>query len=181
MVMDDPLRRPGTDLPPVPPTAPPTPTTVSPDLTGVARSRHVMQERLTGPDEEPIDADSPTAGPSGPVLASQIKAVDDRRKRNMGIIAAVLAGLLLLGLALAWWLWHEQSRINDLAARQVAASTQQAKVDGQQRNATCLAIQSWRSTYNTASRNAYLGGPLRFDALYTGLAQASGALNCDAG
>jgi hypothetical protein len=177
MVMDDPLRRPGTggtDLPPVPPTAPPTPATVNPDLTGVARSRHVMQERLTGPDGKPIDPDPLTAGPSGPVLASQIKAVDDRHKRDLSVLAASLAVLFLCILLLAIWLWHEQGRIDDLAAQN--AKNIQTQVD--QRVFLCRQASFLLGLNTTTAQAGWGGSTSTYDVARAAIRQSAVQQQC---
>jgi hypothetical protein len=177
MAMDDPLRRPGTggtDLPPVPPAAPPTPTTVNPDLTGVARSRHVMQERLTGPDGEPIESDPLTAGPSGPVLASQIKAVDDRHKRAGNIFTGSLAVLSLFILLLAIWLWHEQGRIDDLAAQN--AKNIQTQVD--QRIFLCRQASFLLGLNTTTAQAAWGGSTSSYDVARSAIRQSAVQQQC---
>jgi hypothetical protein len=172
MTTEDPLRGPAGDVPS---------DSVSPDLTGVARSRHVMGERLVGPAGDPITPDPLVAGPTGPVLASQIKAVDDRHTINAISLGIALFVVFLLVVLALWWGHQRQARIDDLAARQVAASVEQARINAAHRDATCRVIQGWRSTYSKAARDAYPSGTGTYDALFAQLAQASGSLNCDAG
>lgn len=179
LTTEDPLHGAGSNLPPVPPTAPP-PIVVNPGLSGAAQSRHAMGERLAGPHGEPI-VPEPEAGPSPPVLASRIAAVDAQHKMSITFVWIGISALFALILLVGYLDHQSRARVGDLAARQVAASVEQARISGQARNAICLAIQSWRATYSTPGRDAYPGGGGRYDALYKGLAEASGAANCDAG
>lgn len=153
----DPLR--GSDLPPVPPTVPAIP----------VEGKHAG---LVAPDGAVIP---PT------VTLMELHHLIQRVSRDVILVATGLVVVFLVALSAGWVALDTRSYTNEVDTRLSAINTERARVDGLLQHSQCETLRAMRSTYSTAGREAYPGGPGAFDAFYAELAKAAAPLNCVGG
>ncbi len=189
----------GTDLPPVPPTAPP-PIPLGDPVLG----RHVAPDPerhgLLTADGVPI---SPTT-PSDPLIkrrgdlpASQTSVAEigqdvaeltdhsadleteiRRVGRDVLIVGLIAVLALIVALVVGYLTFaYENARIQD-QHRQLTTDIQQAQINEQHRDALCRTLTERLGSFSNAARTTYFAGPTAYDQDFVALRQSFAVLGC---
>lgn len=162
-------------VPPVPHVEQP-PTPITP-VVG-ATPRHAADERLVSPGEQPVELGVPVAGPSAPVLATQIKTVDNRHRLNAALLAAGITAVLVLVLLVAYLVHGQRSKVANLDARTLHADVQIAQLTAQQRVFLCRQATFLLGLSVTNTRANWPRGPLDYDVTLAAVKQSAVDASC---
>lgn len=172
-------------IPPVPPVPPvphaeQAPALVAPPAVTVSpvQPRHAADERLAGPAEQPVELGVPVAGPSAPVLATQIKTVDNRHRLNATLLAAGITAVLLLVLLVAYLVHGQRAKVANLDARTLQADVQAAQLQAQQRVFLCRQATFLLGLSVTNTRGNWPRGPLDYDVTLAAVKQSAVDAQC---
>lgn len=169
MTNEDPLRRASNPPPPVPPT------TVTPGLGGVAEPRHGVNERLVGPEGEPITPGLPGPAPLTPPFGARIKALDERHKLNVAFLWVGIVASILLSLLVGWALSHQ---LDQSDARNLRNDTQSAEAQAAQRIALCRDATFLLGLNVPNTRANWPAGPAAFDVAISAVRQSAVDAHC---
>jgi hypothetical protein len=151
------------------------PVVVTPDLTGAARSRHVMAERLVGPDGEPARTDRRVDTLVPDHVVRRIDTVDARHRFNAALLWAGVAVAIALILLIAWLV---NRRLDDLEARNLRNNTESAQTQAEQHVAQCRDATFLSGMPETTIRANWPAGPTAFDVQLAAVRQSAHDAQC---
>jgi hypothetical protein len=152
------------------------PGVVTPDLTGVARSRHVMGERLVDPDGEPARTDRRVDLTLVPEhVVRRIDTVDARHRFSAALLWAGVAVAIALTLLIAWLV---NRRLDDLEARNLRNDTESAQTQAEQHVAQCREATFLSGIPETTIRANWPAGPTAFDVQLAAVRRSAHDAQC---
>lgn len=150
------------------------PITVNPGSTGAGRSRHVISERLVGPDGEPVRPGLRVEALLPEHVARRVDTVDARHRFNAALLWAGVAVAILLALLVAWLV---NRRLDDLEARNLRNDTEAAKTQAEQHVAICRNATVLSGMPDTTRVN-WPAGPTAFDVQLAAVRQSAHDAQC---
>jgi hypothetical protein len=141
-------------------------------------ARHAADERLVDPTGAPLDLGVPTAGPSAPVLAKQIKAVDNRHRRNAALLAAGIAAVLAFALLVAWLVHNQRAKVDSLDSRTLHNDVQTTQAQADQRVFLCRQATFLLGLDTTDMRANWPKGGRDYDVTLAAVRQSAVDASC---